>query len=195
MIRQHSFAQSAVVVVPNLQDSGNNSAMSSLKTLIENARPLGFVRVDMNELLVVYDGIFFPLLLLSILKLVSDLGCYIDKHGVPTRECGYIKWETKVVSYAHRNGHILLFSPEFIEIRNSTTGRIVQVIEGNEIRLLYSGPYTKKDNPILVAMRGTKDDQNGQSEKIMEMLETEEISLISPSNVTVSSVWEDWDIQ
>ena len=100
-----------------------------------------------------------------------------------------------MVSYAHRNGHVLLFSPEFIEIRNSTTGRIVQVIEGKEIRLLYSGPYTTKENPILVAMRGNKDDQNGQSEKIMELLETEEIRLVSPANVTVSSVWEDWDIQ
>jgi hypothetical protein len=98
-------------------------------------------------------------------SLCADLGCYIDKHGVPTRQCGYIKWETKVVSYANRNGHVLLFSPGFIEIRNSTTGRIVQVIEGQDIRLMYSGPYTKKENPILVAMRGNKDDHNGQSEK------------------------------
>lgn len=61
-----------------------------------------------------------------------------------------------MASYARRNGHVLLFSPEFIEIRN-TTGRIVQVIEGKEIRALYSGPYTKKENPIL-AMRGNKDE-------------------------------------
>jgi len=153
--------------------------MASLKSLIENARPLGFVRADMSELLIIYD----------------DFGCYVDKHGVPTRQCGYIKWETKVVSYASRNGHVLLFSPEFIEVRNSTTGRIVQVIEGQDIRLLYSGPYTKKDNPILVAMRGNKDDHNGQSEKIMELLETEAISLMSPVSPVFSSVWEDWDIQ
>jgi len=133
---------------------------------------------------------------LLILILRVDLGCYIDKHGVPTRQCGYIKWETKVVSYANRNGHVLLFSPEFIEIRNTTTGRIVQVIEGNDIRLMYSGPYTKKENPILVAMRGSKDDQNGQSEKIMELLETEEINMVSPSSAVFSSVlWDDWDIQ
>jgi len=153
--------------------------MVALKSLIDNARPLGFVRVDMNELLIIYD----------------DFGCYIDKHGVPTRQCGYIKWEMKVVSYANRNGHVLLFSPGFIEIRNNTTGRIVQVIEGQEIRLVYSEPYTKKDNPILVAMRGSKDDQDGQSDKIMELVETEEISLVSPSSATVSSVWDDWDIQ
>jgi hypothetical protein len=71
----------------------------------------------------------------------------------------------------------------------------VQVIEGQDIRLIYSEPYTTKDNPILVAMRGSKDDLNGQSEKIMELLETEEISLVSPSSAAVSSVWDDWDIQ
>jgi len=126
----------------------------------------------------------------------ADLGCYIDKHGAPTRQCGYIKWETKLVSYANRNGHVLLFSPEFIEIRNTTTGRIVQVIEGEDMRLMYSGPYTKKENPILVAMRGSKDDENGQSEKIVELLETEEINLVSPSSAVFSSVlWDDWDIQ
>jgi hypothetical protein len=44
-------------------------------------------------------------------------------------------------------------------------------------------------------MQGSKDDQSGRSEKIMELLETEEISVTSPVNVTVSSVWDDWDIQ
>lgn len=199
MIR-HSFAQSAVVVVPDLQDSPNKPAMASLKSLLENARPLGFVRVDRTELLIIYDGpslfsFLFGLPGCFTSSFHTDLGCYIDKHGAPTRQCGYIKWETKVVSYAHRNGHVLLFSPEFIEIRNSTTGRIVQIIEGQDIRLLYAGPYTKKDNPILVVMRGSKDDENGHSEKIIELVETEEISLVSPTSVNVSSVWDDWDIQ
>jgi len=47
-----------VVVVPNLQDSANNPPMALLKSLIDNARPLGFVRVDVNELLIIYDGMF-----------------------------------------------------------------------------------------------------------------------------------------
>lgn len=120
------------------------------------------------------------------------LGCYIDKHGVPTRQCCYIMWDTKVSSYASRNGHILLISYEFIEIRNVTTGRIVQVIEGEDIRLLYSGPYVKKDSPVLVAMRGKKD-KNGQSEKIVELLETEEISLLTPEVDVL--IWDEWDIE
>jgi hypothetical protein len=81
-------------------------------------------------------------------------GCYITQFGLPSRECRYIKWETKANSYAYRDGHILLISSEFIEIRNVTTGRIVQVIEDEDIRLLSSGPNTGKGDPVLVAMRG-----------------------------------------
>jgi len=122
------------------------------------------------------------------------VGCYIDKRGVPTRESCYLKWETKAVSYAARNGQILLVSPGFIEIRNITTGRIVQVIEGRDMRLIYSGPYMDKDHPVLVVMRGGKDDQDSVSDKIVEMIETEEISLLTPTVQPAPSIWDEWDM-
>src|SRR6266511_2102579 len=125
---------------------------------------------------------------------LPELGYYINKHGVPIRQCGYIKWETKITAYASRNGHVLLISPGFIEVRNITTGRIVQVVEGRDIRLLYSGPYTTKDDPVLVVMQGGKSDQEGQSEEILALVETEEINVASPT-LTTASVWDEWDIQ
>lgn len=175
--------------------------MAKLKSHLEGVRPLGFVRVDLNELLVIYDGnegsSFFLLFAFLINSFMPELGYYINKHGVPTRQCGYIKWETKITAYACRNGHVLLISPEFIEVRNITTGRIVQVVEGRHIRLLYSGPYTKKDDPVLVVMQGEKSDQEAQSEKILALVETEEISVGSPTMMamTTASVWDEWDIQ
>ncbi|KAF8968138.1 hypothetical protein BDZ97DRAFT_1916355 [Flammula alnicola] len=171
-----NLAQSAVTIVPNFQDTSNNEPMSSLKARVEGLKPLGFVRASADEFLVIYD----------------EIGFYIDKRGVPVRRCTYIKWEVKAVSYAHRNAHILLVSPEFIEIRNITTGRIVQVIEGQDIRLLYSGPYVSKEDPVLIAMRGGKDDKDGVSDKIMELIETEEISTMAPI-ATTTSVWDEWD--
>jgi len=82
------------------------------------------------------------------------------------------------------------------EVRNITTGRIVQVVEGRQIRLLYSGPYTTKDDPVLVVMQGEKNEQEGQSEKILALVETEEISVGSPTTTTTTaSVWDEWDIQ
>lgn len=189
--------ESAVAVVPDLKDASSNEPMALLKARLDGKKPLGFVRVDQNDLLVIYDGEFlflssiFEIYLSSVL---SEIGCYIDKRGVPARRCGFIKWEVRAVSYAYRNGHILLVSSEFIEIRNVTTGRIVQVIEGQDIRLLYSGPYMTKDDPVLIAMRGRKDDKEGVSDRIAELIQTEEISVMSPTRTPSSSIWDEWDM-
>ncbi|KAF8910664.1 hypothetical protein CPB84DRAFT_1842646 [Gymnopilus junonius] len=173
-----NIAHSSVAAVPDLTNPINSEPLTFLKSHVEGLKPLGFVRVDSNELLVIYD----------------ELGFYIDKHGLPTRRYGYIKWEGKAVSYAYRNGHIILVSPQFIEIRSIATGRVVQVIEGHDIRLLYSGPYTSKEDPVLVAMRGGKDDKNGASEKIAELIQTEEISLMTPATAVAPSLWDEWDM-
>ncbi|KAF9532496.1 hypothetical protein CPB83DRAFT_903530 [Crepidotus variabilis] len=172
-----NLASSSVNIVPDFGDSNNNPPMAALKANVGSQRSLGFVRVDPNELLVIYE----------------ELGCYINKHGIPTRKSGFVKWDAKATSYANRNGHVLLFSSDFIEIRNITTGRIVQVIEGTDIRLLYTGPIARKDDPVLVVMKGTKLDQDGQSEKIEELLETEEISVLSPT-ATAPAMWDEWDM-
>lgn len=71
-----------------------------------------------------------------------------------------------------------------------TTGRIVQVIEGEDIRLLSSGPHTGKADPVLVAMRGGYEDQFSVIEKIVELSETEEI-VRSPAE---ADRWVEWDM-
>lgn len=50
-----SLARSAVAVIPDLQDAMSSLPMSILKDRIHDAKPLGLVRVDSNELLVIYD--------------------------------------------------------------------------------------------------------------------------------------------
>jgi len=63
------------------------------------------------------------------------------------------------------------------------------------MRLVYSVPYTTKEYPILIAMRGGKDDKNGVSERIVELVETEEISLMSPASAsTTATIWDEWDM-
>ena len=81
-----------------------------------------------------------------------------------------------------------------MEIRQTTTGRLVQVIEGESIRLLYTGPTADADDPILIAMKGGKDDQSGVSDKIAELVETSEINTAHPSTPT-PALWDEWDMQ
>ena len=54
-----SLAQSAVLVVPKLQTAGNNDPIVHLKARLEGLRPLGFVSINPNEFLVIYDGMSF----------------------------------------------------------------------------------------------------------------------------------------
>jgi hypothetical protein len=122
----------------------------------------------------------------------SELACYVDKHGVPTRRSACIRWETKADSFVRRGNHILLFSSGFVEIREVSTGRLVQVLEGQDIRLLHSCEQVGDD--VLVAMR-RPDSTNGlvQREKVVELLQTAEIA-IGPVPVGGQEYWDEWDM-
>ncbi|THH20762.1 hypothetical protein EW146_g670 [Bondarzewia mesenterica] len=171
----YSLSADASTVVPDFSQTNSNLPMHSLKTRCDDAKVLGIVRTNNSELLVIYDG----------------LGCYVDKYGRPCRSSGYIRWETKAKSYAHRGGHLLLFSSEFIEVRSISTGRLEQVIEGSAVRLLHSG-ITEKDM-LLVGMKGSQDDKNGTSEKIVELLQTSEITAPTPP-MAIDAIWDEWDM-
>lgn len=172
-------------LVPDFSKANENSALNSLKSKCEAAKPLGMARCDSSELLVVYD----------------DLGCYITRHGAPTRSCGYVRWETKAVSFAHVGAHLLLFSPEFVEIRHVPTGRLVQVLEGKDIRLLYSG-ISPGDKVTLMALRDGTGDGPGPRDKIVELVETRELgrspshssSVTTPrSEYSAGDIWDMWE--
>ncbi|KAG0706814.1 hypothetical protein DFH29DRAFT_900165 [Suillus ampliporus] len=171
--------QQTVAVAPDFSGATSNTEMASLKTRCEQAKPLGLVRTESEsgEILVIYD----------------TLGCYITKHGIPSWNSGFIRWETKAMSFAHRGSHVLLFSSEFIEIRSVSTGRLDQVIEGNDIRPLNLKCYAA-DDPLLVAMRGTKDDKDGVSDKIIELIQTSEFrSTQTPITITpTQGTWDEW---
>lgn len=171
-----------ISVVPDFSGATCNTDMADLKTRCEDAKPLGLIRSESSEILVVYDS----------------LGCYITKHGVPSRKNGFIRWETKATSFAHRGSHVLLFSSEFIEIRSLSTGRLDQVIEGSDIRLLLHTNLKSHsaDDTLLVAMRGTKDDKDGVSDKIIELVQTAEFSSTQTpmASAPVEGMWDEWDM-
>ena len=126
------------------------------------------------------------------------MGCYMTKQGAPSRSCGYIRWETKATSYAQHGPHVLLFSPQFIEIRHMNTGRLDQVIEASDIRLLHCGPLASNGTPILAVMAGKRDGKDEVTEKIVDLEETALISHeptpTSPSTTGGEGLWDEWDM-
>jgi hypothetical protein len=71
--------------------------------------------------------------------IASEFGLYVDKHGDPCRTSGTIEWEGTAERVAFHAPYILLFDSRFIEIRHIATGRLAQIIPGNEIRCTWDG--------------------------------------------------------
>ncbi|KAH9917832.1 CNH domain-containing protein [Fomitopsis serialis] len=163
-------------VIPKFGGADSSAPLYALKSRCQDAKPLGLVRCLNEEILVVYD----------------DVGCYIDKHGVPCRSAGYLRWEAKATAFAHRGDHILLFSPEFVEVRTVQTGKLVQVIETPDVRLAYQG-MLPTDPTVLVACRG-RSERGVVTDKIVELVETSEITTPRATSAVTPGVWDEWDM-
>ncbi|EPT05556.1 hypothetical protein FOMPIDRAFT_1138735 [Fomitopsis schrenkii] len=169
-----SASGSSPIILPKFMGSDGSSPMYALKSRCQDAKPLGLVRCLNDEILVIYD----------------EVGCYIDKHGVPCRSAGYLRWESKASAFVHLGGHILLFSPEFVEVRTVQTGKLVQVIEAVDVRLAYQG-LLPADQTVLVACRG-RVERGIATDKIVELVETSEIT--TPRASAVPGLWDEWDM-
>lgn len=73
------------------------------------------------------------------MTLVAEFGLYVDKHGDPVRGGVIIEWEGTAERVACHPPFILLFDTRFIEIRYIETGRLAQIIPGNDIRCIWDG--------------------------------------------------------
>lgn len=215
-----SLSGSAVLVVPDCTASSQDPRVAELKARCDESKPLGSVRVDKGESMVIYDGSRqTPLPCHLITNFCSrsthpDFGCYIDRHGLPVSEARIVRWECKASRFVDRTDHVLLFSSEFVEIRHKPTGRLVQVIEGADIRLHNAGfAPTSSSNanlstrpglgrgdsessvesqqqdsldsvPILISRRGKRNDVHGQSFELLELVKTAPIVVSSPTGPT-----------
>jgi len=87
----------------------------------ENLRPMAIYRID-NEFLLCYDEFAF----------------YVNKNGWRSRPNFMVHWEGSPTGFALRFPYVLAFEPTFVEIRHVETGLMSQVIQGNNLRLLFA---------------------------------------------------------
>lgn len=107
---------------------------------------------------------------------------YINKNGSASRglSSSIIQWEHIAERVVLSAPYIVLFSPNFLEIRNVATGRVAQIIPGTNIRALWDSrtgslksSSTSGQNPapktrILGSMNTSSVDAAG--EQIFELL-------------------------
>lgn len=167
-----------VLTVPDFSSANTIEPMAELKEKCDASRTLGIVPVPGGELLCIYDGMW--LLRVLHIKMMTgcsaEYGCYIDKHGVPTRKCGFVRWEVKASNFIFRSSYILLFGGNFVEIRHAPTGQFRQMLEHKSIGLLEQTGLGGDSGEFFVVWKGEHNGDHGQSQALVEVLETRELS-------------------
>ncbi|THU93894.1 Dbl-like domain-containing protein [Dendrothele bispora CBS 962.96] len=130
------------VTIPQREDPRH----APLSKRWESVKPLGMFRSTDDEFLLCY----------------TEFGIYVNKHGDPSRATGSIEWEGTAERVALHNPYILLFDTRFIEVRHIQTGRLAQIIPGNDVHCLWDGRGVNisANNPPL------PDDQMGQDARV-----------------------------
>ncbi|KAG8882288.1 RHO1 GDP-GTP exchange protein 2 [Tulasnella sp. 332] len=87
----------------------------------ENTRPIAIYRIE-NDFLLCYDEFAF----------------YVNKSGWRARPEWIVHWEGSPTSFALYYPFVLAVEPTFIEVRHVDSGRLVQIIPGNNLRCLFA---------------------------------------------------------
>lgn len=70
----------------------------------------------------------------------TEFGLYVDKHGMPSRGVqGVVEWEGTAEHVALHPPYVLMFDTRFIEVRHVSTGRLAQILPGNDVHCLWDG--------------------------------------------------------
>lgn len=114
-----------------------------------------------------------------------EFGIYVDKHGDPCRPSGTIEWEGTAERVALHQPYILLFDSRFIEVRHLETGRLAQIIHGNDVRCLWDGRGIGSNSVTTPSFDGREDMmvQEAQVHAVMNATESGSRSRAIPQHV------------
>ncbi|KAF2807214.1 uncharacterized protein BDZ99DRAFT_465138 [Mytilinidion resinicola] len=96
--------------------------VATIASRLINQDPLGMFRLSDSEFLLCYE----------------ECAVYVNKHGDISRSV-IMEFVGKAKSAAVYGPYVLLFDPDFVEIRNAQNGRLRQVISGRDVKCLDDG--------------------------------------------------------
>ncbi|KAH9000438.1 Dbl-like domain-containing protein [Lactarius akahatsu] len=123
----------------------------------ESCRPMGMFRSSENEFLLCYD----------------EFGLYVNRHGDPSRTKGTIEWEGTAEHVAWHPPYVLIFDSRFIEVRHIETGRLCQIIPGNDLRCIWDGRGGSAP-PIAPGPNGTWEEAPSQEARVHGVMRTDD---------------------
>ncbi|KAI0035294.1 Dbl-like domain-containing protein [Vararia minispora EC-137] len=116
------------VTIPQRDDT----RQEKLAKRCESCRPMGMFRTSENEFLLCYD---------------AEFGLFVNRHGDPSKDKPLIEWEGTAERVAWHPPYILIFDTRFIEVRTVETGRLCQIIQGEDVRAIWDGRGTSQPPP------------------------------------------------
>lgn len=96
--------------------------VATIAQRLQGLDPLGMFRLSDQEFLLCYE----------------ECAVYVNKHGDISRSV-IMEFVGKAKSAAMYGAYVLLFDPDFVEIRNAQNGRLRQVISGRDVKCLDDG--------------------------------------------------------
>lgn len=119
----------------------------------------------------------FDLFALLAPNFFPEFGIYVNKRGDPSRAASTIEWEGTASSVAFHAPYVLLFDPRFIEVRHVETGRLAQIIPGNDVRCIWDGRGLSSNNTLTTG--DVPEDQMVQEARVHAVIKLNELSVQS----------------
>ncbi|TDL23713.1 Dbl domain-containing protein [Rickenella mellea] len=158
------------VTIPSRDDP----RLAALAKRCESCRPMGMFRSSENEFLLCYD----------------EFGIYVDRHGDPSRTIGTIEWEGTAERVAWHPPYILLFDTRFIEVRHVETGRLAQIIPGNDVRCLWDGRGAGLPPVTTPGPEGWQDGSGSQEARVHAVMKGGEFASGRPARAVAQHVFQ-----
>ncbi|KAI8996474.1 Dbl-like domain-containing protein [Trametes punicea] len=149
------------VTIPQRDDP----RLEKLAKRCESCRPMGMFRSSNDEFLLCYD----------------EFGLYVDRHGDPSRSIGTIEWEGTAEHVAWHPPYVLLFDSRFIEIRHVETGRLAQIIPGNDVRCIWDGRGVTGVPPTPAIPEGYGQEMISQEPRVHGVMNATESAPLGPN--------------
>lgn len=92
---------------------------------------------------------------------------HVDKHGDPIRPGVVIEWEGTAERVACHPPYVLLFDSQFIEVRYIDTGRLAQIIPGNDIRCIWDGRGVSTNSSMQRPLVDPREQQEAKVHAVM----------------------------
>lgn len=102
-----------------------------------------------------------------------EFGLYVNRHGDPSRTKNTIEWEGTAERVAWHPPYVLLFDSRFIEVRHVETGRLCQIIPGNEMRCIWDGRGTSAA-PLVPGPGGSWEEGASQEARVHGVMRSTE---------------------